>query len=184
MALEKPFFSIVIPVYNRQDFIGKTIESVLAQSFSNWQLIVVDDGSSDNTGNIVKSFGDRRIHYIYQQNSERSASRNNAVQWAQANFICFLDSDDRYLPNHLTNLHNAIILNNGKVALYHTGILHEFIENNEYVLRKISLPKRKYLNSVARILDQTIFPSSTCLHKTVLNKYQFDLYIQILIYCL
>ena len=81
--------------------IGKAIDSVLAQSFTNWELIVVDDGSTDNTKQLVEVYNDTRIRYIYQQNAERSAARNNGIDNANGAYICFIDSDDYYLPNHL-----------------------------------------------------------------------------------
>src|ERR1051325_3991500 len=85
-----PFFSVIIPTYNRADFIRKPIDSVLAQKFSSWELIIVDDGSTDNTGQVVKSFTDSRIHYVYQSNQERSAARNTGIKNSKGQYICFL----------------------------------------------------------------------------------------------
>ena len=73
-------FSIIIPTYNRAAFLPKAIESVLAQTCTDWELIVVDDGSIDNTREVVAQYNDKRITYIYQQNAERSAARNNGIQ--------------------------------------------------------------------------------------------------------
>ena len=93
-------FSIIIPTYNREKFISIAIESVKNQLFQNWELIVIDDGSTDNTKNIVKHYlSDSRIKYVYQENQERSASRNNGVNIANGKWICFLDSDDKFLSN-------------------------------------------------------------------------------------
>lgn len=98
----QPFFSIIIPTYNREEYISLAIQSVINQSLLNWELIIVDDGSTDNTKDIVQDYlSDSRIKYVYQENQERSASRNNGINIANGNWICFLDSDDQFLSNHL-----------------------------------------------------------------------------------
>ena len=95
------FFSVIIPTYNRAGLIGKAIDSVLAQTFADWELLIIDDGSTDNTRQIVEAYTDRRVKYIYQENAERSAARNNGVAQAAGKYICFLDSDDYCLPDRL-----------------------------------------------------------------------------------
>jgi glycosyltransferase involved in cell wall biosynthesis len=101
MENKQPFFSIVIPTWNRADMIAKTLESVLAQTFTNFEVIVVDDGSTDNTKEVVESFTDTRLQYIWQQNAERAAARNNGTRHAQGQYVTFLDSDDLFMPEHL-----------------------------------------------------------------------------------
>jgi len=91
-----PFFSVIIPTYNREKFIGKAIQSVLNQTFADFEIIVVDDGSADNTADVVYGFHDERVIYIYQINAERSVARNNGISAAKGRYICFLDSDDTY----------------------------------------------------------------------------------------
>jgi len=76
---DKILFSIIIPTYNRAHLISKSIKSVLNQTYSNWELILVDDGSEDNTEEIVNSFGDNRIKYFYKKNEERSIARNYGI---------------------------------------------------------------------------------------------------------
>ena len=76
MTLSSPVFSIVIPTYNRAHLISKTIESVLHQSFEDFEVLVIDDGSSDNTEEVVSSYSDRRLHYLRKENGERGAARN------------------------------------------------------------------------------------------------------------
>ena len=93
----EPFFSVVIPTYNRAHLIKETIESVQKQTFSDWELIIVDDGSTDDTKSVVKSVDDKRIQYVFQENAERSVARNNGFRHAKGQYICFLDSDDYYL---------------------------------------------------------------------------------------
>jgi len=103
MTLSNPFFSIVIPAYNRAYILPETIGSIQEQSFENWEVIVVDDGSKDSTRELVESLSieDKRIRYVYQSNAERSVARNNGADHALGNYLMFLDSDDKYAPGHL-----------------------------------------------------------------------------------
>src|SRR5215471_9220074 len=93
-----PLVSVVIPTYNRADYIGETIESVLQQTYSNIEIIVIDDGSTDNTAQVVERF-ESRVRYVRQENAERGASRNHGLRLAQGEFISFLDSDDLWMPS-------------------------------------------------------------------------------------
>lgn len=118
-------FSIIIPTYNRATFLPKAIDSVLAQTFNDWELIVVDDGSTDNTKEIVAQYNDERITYIYQENSERSAARNNGISHSKGEYVCFLDSDDFYLENFLNDLNQAITDNGNAPYLYFHNVIAE-----------------------------------------------------------
>ncbi len=95
--------SIIMPSYNTAKFIPETIESVLAQTYANWELIIVDDCSADNTDEAVKPFlSDTRIHYIKnEKNSGAAVSRNRALREAKGKWIAFLDSDDLWMPDKL-----------------------------------------------------------------------------------
>jgi glycosyltransferase involved in cell wall biosynthesis len=104
----KPFFTVVIPSYNRAQRILKTIQSVVAQDFEQWELIVVDDGSTDNTEEVVKSVQDLRIKYVYKDNGERGAARNTGASLAEGTYIFFLDSDDCIKPGYLTYAYQLI----------------------------------------------------------------------------
>ncbi len=103
-----PFFSVVIPTYNRANFIADTLRSVLAQTFSAFEILVVDDGSKDNTAEVVQSFADPRLQYHVKKNGERGLARNYGFARAQGEYVLFLDSDDLLHPNHLATLHAAI----------------------------------------------------------------------------
>jgi glycosyltransferase involved in cell wall biosynthesis len=91
MSLNAPFFSVVIPTFNRANMISGAIQSVLEQTFKDFELIVIDDGSTDQTAQIIGGFNDERIKYNYQQNTERSQARNNGIKIARGRYICFLD---------------------------------------------------------------------------------------------
>lgn len=118
-------FSIVIPTYNRADFLPKAIESVLAQTFADWELIIVDDGSTDNTKEVVSLYSDSRITYIYQENAERSAARNNGMAHSVGEYVLFLDSDDYYLSDFLAELNSEIEKNGNESCLYFHNVLVE-----------------------------------------------------------
>lgn len=102
------FFSIIIPTYNRASFIAKTIQSVLNQTYTNFEVIVVDDGSTDNTEKVVKSIKDERIKYYKKENAERGAARNCGIKLAKGDYITFLDSDDIFYDNHLANANHLL----------------------------------------------------------------------------
>lgn len=97
---ERPLFSVIIPTYNRERFIGRAIKSVLQQTCTDYELIVVDDGSTDQTSKIVKSFG-QQVRYVYKKNGGPSTGRNKGITLAKGRYIAFLDSDDLYLPDKL-----------------------------------------------------------------------------------
>lgn len=101
---ETPKVSVVIATYNRANYIRETVESVFRQSFRAYELIVVDDGSTDDTGKILEPYHSR-LRYIYQANSGPSPARNVGVQHARAPWIAFQDSDDLTEPNHLETLY-------------------------------------------------------------------------------
>lgn len=96
--------SIVIPLYNKAYTIRSTILSILSQSYSNFEIIVVDDGSSDESADIVRSIVDSRIIYVYQKNSGVSEARNNGVRYSNGAWVLFLDADDYILPDALLTL--------------------------------------------------------------------------------
>ena len=107
-----PFFSIVIPTYNRADLIDLTLDSVLAQTFAEFEILVVDDGSTDHTAAVVRAYTDSRLHYLPKVNEERGAARNYGLARAQGEYVLFLDSDDLFHPSHLVTLHAAILAQN------------------------------------------------------------------------
>ncbi|MBU0694168.1 MAG: glycosyltransferase [Candidatus Omnitrophica bacterium] len=98
---KNPFFSVIIPTYNRKDFLKVAIDSVLCQTFENFELIIVDDGSTDGTENLVTNYKDIRINYIHQKHKGVSSARNKGITNAQGKFISFLDSDDRFRKEKL-----------------------------------------------------------------------------------
>jgi len=102
------YFSVVIPLYNKKDYIGRAIASVLEQSFNDYELLIVDDGSTDGGADVVTEFDDPRIHLVKQKNGGCSAARNRGIQEASAEYIAFLDADDIWLPNFLQSIYEMI----------------------------------------------------------------------------
>lgn len=96
------FFSIIIPTYNRAELIKTTISSILDQTFSDFEIIIVDDGSTDNTCEIVSSFKDSRIILKSKKNEERAVARNTGTKIAKGKYVTFIDSDDVFYLNHLS----------------------------------------------------------------------------------
>src|SRR5690606_12236032 len=93
-------FSIIVPTYNRVSFIRKTIVSVLHQSYQNFEIVIIDDGSTDNTEKVILSLQDLRIKYYKKENEERAVARNCGIEKATGDYVTFLDSDDILYPNH------------------------------------------------------------------------------------
>lgn len=173
-----PFFSIILPTYNRAAFIAQAIDSVLNQTYSDFELIIIDDGSKDNTKEVVASFNDERVSYYFQENQERSVARNNGIQKAKGQYICFLDSDDYYLPNHLRVLNENIKENNFPVALFHTyqkykvnGKESNPIYFDDYANAKLSAADCSLINNVWLFSPavQTI-----AIHKDICSTILFD----------
>ncbi len=106
-----PFFSLVIPTYNRLHSVQLTLDSALKQSYDNYEVIVIDDGSSDGTFDTLSLLYSKMPHIkiIHQENKERGAARNNGLKQAKGKYVQFIDSDDLLLPNHLEILFRKII---------------------------------------------------------------------------
>ena len=100
--------SVILPAFNSQKYIGKSIESVLAQTMGDFELIIVNDGSTDNTHDIINSFNDNRIKIINQSNQGPGAARNNALEFAEGDYIMYLDSDDWFCPDALNVAYTEI----------------------------------------------------------------------------
>lgn len=107
-----PLFSIVIPTFNRSKKLKETLKSVLAQSFTSFEVLVMDDGSTDDTPEVVKSFRDNRIRYEWAPNSGGpSTPRNRGIDASKADWICFLDADDLWYPDKLKRVSEMISQN-------------------------------------------------------------------------
>ena len=166
-------FSIIIPTYNRASFLLRAIESVLAQTYTDWELIIVDDGSTDNTKDIVSQYNDDRIRYIYQQNAERSAARNNGINHANGDYVCFMDSDNLMLSHRLQLLADSITTE----ACYYTGIEYRNETNSSSVIKEgkeFGFPINK-----DELIQEIIATPQICCSTNILRKHQFNPQISI-----
>ncbi|MEI8340013.1 MAG: glycosyltransferase [Verrucomicrobiota bacterium] len=100
-AVSVPGVSVVIPAYNYAKFLTGAVDSVLQQTYPDFELIVVDDGSVDDTRAVMGRYQDKRVRYVYQENSGLSAARNTGIAHAWFDYIAFLDADDLWMPNFL-----------------------------------------------------------------------------------
>ncbi len=116
--------SVVMPSYNRAHLLDRAVASLLAQTFRDWELVLVDDGSTDNTGDVSARLAaqDRRIRVVHQQNTGLSGARNAGIARAAGELITFLDSDDEYLLGHLA-LRAAHMAAHPAVDLIHGGVV-------------------------------------------------------------
>lgn len=166
MSNSIPYFSVVIPTYNREKFIKTAIDSVLNQSFEDFELLIVDDGSKDNTRSIVEGINDSRVKYIYQENAERSAARNNGIDKALGKYICFLDSDDIYYTDHLETFHEEISRLNEPIAMFYNKEIPNLIKNESY-------------NRLEQVLKYIIYPQEVCIHRDILATEKFDVKLRV-----
>lgn len=99
-----PFFSVIIPVYNRSSVLNRALLSVLAQSCQDFEIVIVDDGSTDDPAQVVAQLADPRMQFIWQPNKGGGAARNAGIDACRGRYIAPLDSDDEFLPNHLERM--------------------------------------------------------------------------------
>lgn len=115
--MSRPLISVLIPAYNAERWIGDAIRSVQAQTIAGWELIVVNDGSTDGTSEVVRATADPRIRLVEQPNAGVSPARNKALEHARGEHIAFLDADDAMLPGNL-ELKHALLVRSGVDWVY------------------------------------------------------------------
>jgi len=111
--MDKPLVSVIMPAYNAELYIGEAIESVVNQTFRNWELIIINDGSTDATEKIILDFErkDKRIKYLFQENGKQGKARNLGITHSIGTYIAFLDADDLWVENKLAIQVNYLIAN-------------------------------------------------------------------------
>ena len=170
--MKSPQFSIIVPAYNRAKILPRTIASVQAQTFPDWELIIIDDGSIDETESVVKNLiaSDSRIQYYWQENAERSAARNHGIRKSSGEYICFLDSDDEYLPAHLQSLADAISTQKSKEALFFTNGYIQYENGERSPFRETKRAEEPWPFFIIR---HSIIPARVCIHHGILQKFNF-----------
>ena len=166
---EDIFFSVIIPTYNRSPFVKKIVESFQKQTYPNFELIIVDDGSVDNTRTIIENIEDSRIKYFWKENGERGSARNFGAKQAKGNYLNYFDSDDIAYPNHLEKAVEGINLFNNPMLL-HLGYEMRN-ENNGLLFRHKAINN----NANERILKVNyINPNSLFIHSSTLNDVTYN----------
>jgi glycosyltransferase involved in cell wall biosynthesis len=167
-----PFFSIILPVFNRENRINRAIQSILDQEFNDWELIIVNDASTDGTKEILDKIDYPQIRVIHNEvNSERCVSRNIGIEHAKGEFICFLDSDDYHLPFHLTRIYDLIKSRNFEKAFYFSNAYNES-ESGERSDR--FCPNLDTNEPYHYFLKFTVNPQRWAVHKSIFEKVKFD----------
>lgn len=167
-----PFFSVVISTKNRSELVIKAIQSVFNQTYSNFELIVVDNASTDSTQSELSKIKDVRFTYLRNDvDRERCYARNRGINASKGEYVCFLDSDDEYLSNHLEIIFNYIQISEQKQALFFTNAYETY--NFENLQERICPDLAKY-NLFDYILTYTFNPARVAIHKTILTEFQYD----------
>lgn len=166
--MEGPKVSVIIPAYNREHTIGRAMRSVLHQTFQDFEIIVVDDGSTDGTAKVIKRFRDPRIRHLHhEKNRGAAAARNTGIKAACGEYIAFLDSDDEWLPEKLDEQIGA--LQNAPDGVYAscTGLFLHLIDTN-LVIKKIPCQPASWFKHL--LLGCDLSPGATL----VVHKSSFD----------
>lgn len=172
---EYPFFSVVIPTYNRAALIPATLESVFSQTYPHYEVIVVDDCSTDNTDEVMQSYvkAGRVRYFKNERNSERAHSRNVGLEAARGDFATLLDSDDFMYPSNLADA-AEFALANPDIKCFHN--LYEFVDMDRKVLRQFPLAQLK--NQFREIaMGNFMACVGDFMHRNIYKNYKFDTFL-------
>ncbi|MDX1371056.1 MAG: glycosyltransferase family A protein [Nitrososphaeraceae archaeon] len=166
-------FSIILPSFNRAKFLPRVISSISQQTIENWELIIVDDGSTDDTELIVHNLAkdEPRIRYVYQENLERSAARNHGIKEARGDYICFIDSDDFFREDHLESFQELIAEKSFENAVY---VSHYSVLRNESTEEVDVCTLTKESDIKCFLVGNPIIPSRVCVSREILEEFNFD----------
>ena len=164
MNSSKVFFSVIIPCFNVEDTINKTIISVLNQDFIQYEIIAVNDGSNDNTSEILNSYNKNNlIKVINQENKGLGAARNAGIKHALGEYICLLDADDIWTSNKLSKLYSFIKKNSSKIISNDEIILEE-----KYLFYLRNKPPKNLSNLL--LVGNTLSPSAMTINKNIFKE--------------
>lgn len=174
MAEHIPFFSIIVPTYNRAGIIGNTLSSLVQQTADNYEIIVVDDGSTDDTESVVRAIGADKIRYYKKENAERGAARNYGAIRAKGDFLNFFDSDDLAYPNHISEA-NRFVMGHQEAKVFALG--YQIISEDWNVIKRIDhLPGT--VNNVL-INGNCLGCNGVFVRKDIFEQYHFNEYRQL-----
>lgn len=129
-----PVVSVIIPCYNHGSFLKFAIDSVIAQTYQDWEIIIVDDGSTDNTGQVAAGSDDARIRYVYQDNRGLSAARNTGLEHSSGEYVAFLDADDSWEPSFFEHT-TSQLKHDDNLSMIYTR--YRFMDHTGYLLPQI-----------------------------------------------
>ena len=134
--MAEPLVSVIIPAYNAQNFIAEAIESVMAQTYQNWELLVADDGSIDNTKSVIQAYclKDTRISYLYQPNGRLPKARNLGLAHARGEYVAFIDADDVWFKEKLSVQVNLFIETNADLIFSDAIIFTDDVEKPKMLM--------------------------------------------------
>lgn len=133
--IDSPLISIIVPVYNVEEYIAECIDSILSQTFTDWELILVDDGSTDGSGKICDEYAlkDKRIKVIHKENGGAALARNRGIDIATGNYITFIDGDDVLLNNNIYSKIITILKENISLDVIQYNVIHNWNSDKENV---------------------------------------------------
>jgi glycosyltransferase involved in cell wall biosynthesis len=162
-----PFFSIVIPLFNKEKYIKETLRSVLNQSFTDFEIIVINDGSTDNSLNMVNFFTDKRISIIDQENKGLCASRNVGIKKANGKFIAFLDADDLWMEDYLETINKLITLNKDHKIFATNVKLLQPNKSPNLLTNSFNIKLKTIITNYFKLCKNIMGPSSLVVSKSV-----------------
>jgi glycosyltransferase involved in cell wall biosynthesis len=170
-TIQTELVSIMMPAYNAENYIQTAIDSVIAQTYQDWELIIINDGSTDKTRELAEAYTDPRIRVFDQENGGESTARNNAISKMQGQWVAFLDADDLYLPDHLSLTIEYLLSHPERDAVYTDG-LHIDQQGNR--LKSLSSRRRgpfegRIYEEVVRASDVFGPPMCTVLRRSIIT---------------
>lgn len=193
---QNKLISVVIPTYNRANFIKDAIDTVYSQTYQNFEIIIVDDGSSDDTSEVVKSYINPKTKYIFQKNMGVSAARNNGIKNSSGEYIIFLDSDDLWHPEKLekqlsileNNLNIGMVMNNTQNITFSDNILlktREYRAKNqkENISMLLLDPDNVYTGPSTALIRKSVFRDAGFFDEKMTFCEDWDLFFRISLVC-
>lgn len=171
--------SIIIPIYNTEEYVDDIINDVLVQTYKYFQLILINDGSTDNSGQICERYAeiDKRIDIIHKKNAGVSCARNDGIRLSKGEYICFLDADDRIDNNYIEELYNACIENNCLMSVCPVFIVNELNELSS--IKQIPQGTYSYIQALKELLEFRNLNTGPCaklFHKSIFsNELEFPI---------
>lgn len=180
--------SIVIPAFNSVSTIGETIDSVISQTFDNWEAIVVDDGSTDGLRDFLKKYTDPRLKYFYKENGGVASARNLGIKIAEGDYIAFLDSDDIWRPEKLLESINKMTVDNSELIYsdismfesdFNFSVKYKYVEpfdiSNDYE----RLLVYDYIPTLSVVVKKSVFLEIGDFDETLKGTEDWDMWIRI-----